>query len=262
MAFECPELSLPSSNGILNSAIAFRLSHGHVQGHRRGRSASCNVPSQFLQLKRSINFNRYAHASVAELLDDLGDILNHPRVRCFALNRHCVQSFGLIVKQHQIWTCMSRLLITIASQKAVIHTQCRHSIAGKLPLFLGSNLVVRARGSPSKAVSAPRPERPMAGEVFQHLLFRGLSEVLGNALRPTNGLIIIQLARFADKTLPPVFIVTIFPITSISNFRRPEDPSLDVRASAPVINMGSYDGTLRDYLCPVKPGLSINTSTS
>ena len=101
----------------------------------------------------------------------------------------------------------------------------------------------------------------MAGEVFQHLLFRGLPEVLGNTLRPTNGLIIIQLARFTNKALP-VLIITIFPITSISNFRRPEDPSLDVRAPAPVVNMGSYECTPCDNLCPVKPGLSMNTSTS
>jgi hypothetical protein len=67
----------------------------------------------------------------------------------------------------------------------------------------------------------------MAGKVLKHLLFRGLPEVLGNSLRPSNGLVVINLTCLTYKALP-VFIITItiIPITSICNSRRPEDPSL------------------------------------
>ena len=82
-------------------------------------------------------------------------------------------------------------------------------------------------------------------------------------MRPSNGLIIINIGRIAHKMFPP-FCNLLVRATLDNNLqlRRHEDPSLANGITIPVTRLGSYDGTLMDYLGPVKPGLSIQTSIS
>ena len=80
---------------------------------------------------------------------------------------------------------------------------------------------------------------------------------------PTDGLIIINIARFTHEIFPPFFdLVILATLDNTLQLRRPEDPSLANGITIPVTRLGSYDGTLMDYLGPVKPGLSIQTSIS
>ena len=103
----------------------------------------------------------------------------------------------------------------------------------------------------------------MAGEVLEHLLFSRPSKIARELHRPSNGLIVINFTRITNHALPFLNILVVaLPLTRILNCRRSEDPSLDLSLTAPVISLGSYHSTLIAYWGPVKPGLSIHTSTS
>jgi hypothetical protein len=79
----------------------------------------------------------------------------------------------------------------------------------------------------------------MAGQMVQYLLLRGLPEIAGELLRPSNSLHIIQLTRFTYKAFPILFgfirVTLNLPLVTINNFRSPEDPSLDSHTTIPVI---------------------------
>ena len=103
----------------------------------------------------------------------------------------------------------------------------------------------------------------MTGEVFKQLLFSRPSKIAREFHRPSNVLIIINFTRITNHAFPFIRLFVIaLPLTRILNCRRSEDPSLDLRRAAPVNCLGSYQCTRLDYLGPVKPGLSIHTSTS
>ena len=103
----------------------------------------------------------------------------------------------------------------------------------------------------------------MAGKMIQHFLLRGLAVIARQLVRPTNGLVVFDVARFTDEILPPLFGLVILVALAIHlNFRRPEDPSLANGNVIPVNQWGTYECTRLDYLGPVKPGFSIQTSIS
>ena len=104
----------------------------------------------------------------------------------------------------------------------------------------------------------------MAGQMVQDLLLRGLAEGTRKSEWPSNGFIIFIITRFANEIIPPFFLLIVNLRLSVAfiNSRCPEYPSPANGTSTPVNCLGSYDGVRMDYLGPVKPGLSNQTSTS
>ena len=102
----------------------------------------------------------------------------------------------------------------------------------------------------------------MAGKMIQHFLLRGLAVIARQFVRPTNGLVVFDDARFTDEIIPPLFGLVIVALAINLNCRRPEDPSLANGNVIPASQWGTYECTRLDYLGPVKPGFSIQTSIS
>ena len=80
---------------------------------------------------------------------------------------------------------------------------------------------------------------------------------------PSHSLIIIDVTRLTYETLPilsPADVNAI--LANCFNFLCPENPSRAMGISIPVTCVGSYERLSTIYLGPVKPGLSMYTSTS
>ena len=81
---------------------------------------------------------------------------------------------------------------------------------------------------------------------------------------PSHGLIILSITRLTNETLPLInrLVLRVSILATNLNRRRPEDPSLANGTTIPVSQLGSYKCICCDYLGPVKPGFSNQTSTS
>ena len=148
LAFQHPELALPSPHGWLHSAVALGLTSCNVNRPCLSRTSSGILPSQQLQVMGFVERNGSLDATIPRLVGSTVEVLNDLRLRSFLRQGHVVYRFRSTVVDDEKTSRIGVLNMNPRAHEEVVNTDRRDPlraappVPGACPAWRGRRLPV------------------------------------------------------------------------------------------------------------------------